>query len=325
MKHKKYFYDKDTNSYIPIRKERFSRLRLVVSVVIVTLFLVAAGGYLAYEKMVQPHNADQAQLAHELERMQLQYKLLNKKFEQTHKVLNDLEERDDYIYRSFFELSPVMPDVRKGGFGGVDRYAGFADLTYGEVVAETTKALDMLNSRIIVHSQSLDEVLVTAKEKEEMFRHMPAIKPVTGDHSRSLVSGYGMRLHPILNIGKMHWGIDFALPTGTPIYATADGKVKIAGSHANYGNTVILEHGYGYETLYAHMHKVQVRPGAKVKRGDVIGTVGNTGLSTGAHLHYEVHKDGEKLNPISFFYQDISPAEFKHLFDQSEKITVSLD
>ena len=325
MKTKKFYFDKETGAYIPVQKSKKNTAKLVFSVIFLTLFFSAIGTFVAYHYLVKPQNAGQAKLAGELEEMELQYRLLNKKFEQTQEVLTDLEDRDDNIYRSFFELEPVPNDVRKAGFGGTDRYAGFSDLTYADLVTETSKNLDVINKRLVVQSKSLDEVLDAARDKEEMFRHIPAIQPIANKQLNHMASGYGMRLHPILKIGKMHWGMDFAASTGTPIYATGDARVKVAGNMGGYGNTVVLDHGYGYETVYAHMSRIKSRQGQSVKRGDIIGYVGNTGLSTGPHLHYEVHKDGEKIDPISFFYDDVSPDEFKILFEKSQKMTVSLD
>ena len=325
MRKKKFYLDKETGHYIPVKKSKRNTAKLVLSVIFLTLFFSALGTALGYHYLVKPKNAGQAKMASELQEMELQYRLLNKKFEQTQKVLTDLEDRDDNIYRSFFELAPVPKDVRQAGFGGIDRYAEFADLTFADLVTETSKNLDIINKRLVVQSKSLDDVLVAAKDKEEMFKHIPAIQPIANKQLNHMASGYGMRLHPILKIGKMHWGMDFAAPTGTPIYATGNAKVKQAGSMGGYGNVVVLDHGYGYETIYGHMSKIKVRNGAKVQRGDIIGYVGSTGLSSGPHLHYEVHKDGEKIDPISFFYDDVSPDEFKILYEKSQKMTVSLD
>lgn len=325
MKKKKFYFDKNTGELIPVKKSKRNTAKLILSVVFLTLFFSALGTALGYHYLVKPKTYGQAKLTNELEKMELQYRLLNKKFEQTQSVLNDLEERDDNIYRSFFELAPVPADVRKAGFGGTDRYANFSNLTYADLVTETSKTLDIINKRLVVQSKSLDDVLEAAKDKEEMFKHIPAIQPVSNKDLNRMASGYGMRLHPILKIGKMHWGTDFAAPTGTPIYATGNARVKMAGSMGGYGNAVLLDHGYGYETLYGHMSRIKIRQGQKVQRGDIIGYVGSSGLSSGPHLHYEVHKDGEKIDPISFFYDDVNPDEFKVLFEKSQKMTVSLD
>lgn len=325
MKKKKYFFDLESNSYIPYQKSNKTSVKLIASVVFLTLFFSALATSIAYHYLIKPKTADQVQLANELEAMELQYKILNKKFSQTQKVLDDLQDRGDNIYRSFFELKPIPEDVSKAGFGGANRYEKFADLTYADLVTETSKNLDILNKRLLVQSKSLDEVLVAAKNKEKMFKHIPAIQPIANKQLNRIASGYGMRLHPILKVGKMHWGLDFVASTGTPIYATADGTVNHAGAAGGYGNVVVINHGYGYETYYAHMSRIKAKQGQSVKRGDIIGYVGSTGLSSGPHLHYEVHKDGEKIDPIAFLTEGISPDEFKVLYEKSQKMTVSLD
>ena len=299
--------------------------KLILSVIFLTLFFSGLGIFIGYHYLIKPKTANQAKLAGELEKMELQYKVLNKKFKQTQEVLEDLENRDEYVYRSFFELTPIDKDVRKSGFGGTDRYADFSSLTYADLVKETSENLDIINKRLVIQSKSLDEIVESAKKKDEMFRHLPAIQPIAAKDLKHIASGYGMRLHPILKIGKMHWGTDFAAATGTPIYATGDATVKQAGTSGGYGNVVVLDHGYGYETVYGHMSKIKATQGQKVKRGDIIGFVGSTGLSSGPHLHYEVHKNGERVDPIHFFYDDVSPDDFKKLYNSSQEMNISLD
>lgn len=300
-------------------------IKAFLSVIFLVLFFSGLSTVLVYHYLLKPQNATQAQLEHELSEMELQYEVLNKKLKKTQEVLEDLEERDEYVYRTFFELEPISKDARNAGYGGVDRYEKFSHLSNADLVKEASKNLDILSKKIVIQSKSLDEIVKAARNKDEMFKHLPAIQPIANKDLKKLASGFGMRLHPILKIGKMHAGIDFSADRGTPIYATGNGTVKQAGSMGGYGNAVLISHGYGYETLYAHMSKVNVRQGQRVQRGDVIGYVGSTGLSTGAHLHYEVHKNGEKVDPINFFYQDISPDEFKQLYERSQKMTISLD
>ncbi|HUH34985.1 MAG TPA: M23 family metallopeptidase [Moheibacter sp.] len=289
---------------------------------IVTAFFGIISGFIFSEKMSSP---EENSLAAELQEMKIQYQLLNKKIKQSQEVLAQVEERDNNIYRSYFELDPISEDIRKAGFGGVNRYAKFTDWQYGSLVADVTKNIDVLNKQLVIQSKSLDEVIVSAKEKDKMLAHLPAIQPVANKDLKRLASGFGMRMHPILKIGKLHAGTDFSANIGTPIYATGDGKVKLAGRHGSYGNTVIINHGYGYETLYAHMSRIKSKNGQSVKRGDIIGYVGNSGLSTGPHLHYEIHKDGKPIDPVSYFYQDVSPDEFKILLQKSQQMSVSLD
>lgn len=325
MKKKRYYFDETSGEYKPLKKSKTNTAKLIFSVVFLTLFFSSIGIFYGYHYLVKPKSAEQAKLMHELDKMDLQYKLLNKKLGQTQQVLEDLKERDEYVYRSFFELDSIDTGIRKAGFGGVDRYSEFASMTYGNLVKETSQNLDAINKQLVIQSKSLDEIVKAAKEKEVMFRHIPAIQPIANKDLKRLASGYGMRLHPILKIGKMHWGTDFAAAIGTPIYATGDASVKQAGTMGGFGNAVVLDHGYGFETVYAHMSKLNVKAGQKVNRGDIIGFVGTSGLSSGPHLHYEVHKNGEKVNPINFFYQGISPDEFLKLYDASQKMSISLD
>jgi len=298
------------------------RLKNLVAFVIVTAFFGIISGFIFSRKVISP---EENTLAAELHEMKIQYELLNKKVKQSQNVLGQIEERDNNIYRSYFELEPISEDVRKAGFGGVNRYSKFSDWKYSDLATDLAKNVDILNKQLVIQSKSLDEVVVSAKEKEKMLAHLPAIQPVANKNLHRLSSGFGTRIHPILKIGKLHKGIDFAASVGTPIYATADGKVTVAGRHGGYGNAVVINHGYGYETLYGHMSRVKVAAGKQVKRGDIIGYVGSSGLSTGPHLHYEVHKDGQPVDPVSFFYQDVSPDEFRILLDKSQQMTVSLD
>ncbi len=325
MAKKTFIYDSESDSYVPKKKSKFKSLRQGLAIAFLTLFFASIGLFYGYHYFVKPNSAKEAKLASELEKMEIQYNVLNKKFKKTQEVLSDLEERDENIYRSFFELEPISSAERKAGFGGVDRYEEFANMEFGDLVKETSKNLDVLNKQLVVQSKSLDEILNAAANKEEMFKHIPAMQPISNKELKRLASGYGMRLHPILKIGRMHWGMDFSAPIGTPIYATGAGTITNASPMGGYGNVVVLNHGFGYESYYAHMSRIKVRSGQKVERGDIIGFVGNTGLSSGPHLHYEIHKNGEKVNPISFFNMDVSPDDFKILYEKSQDMNVSLD
>lgn len=322
MANKKFKYNAQTTSFKPIRKRRIRKIKNLAVFLIVTAFFGVISGFIFSNKVNSP---EENSLAAELQEMKIQYELLNKKVKQSQEVLGQIENRDNNIYRSYFELEPISDDVRKAGFGGVNRYSKFSDWKYGDMVSEVAKNIDILNKQMVIQSKSLDEIIISAKEKDKMLSHLPAIQPVANKDLTRLASGYGMRMHPILKISKMHTGTDFAAHTGTPIYATGDGTVKLSGREGGYGNVVVINHGYGYETLYAHMSKVKAKRGQKVKRGDIIGYVGSTGLSTGPHLHYEIHKDGKPIDPVSYFYQDVSPDEFKILLDKSQQMSVSLD
>lgn len=322
MKQQKYYYNNQSANFEPVQANPYKKV-LFIGLPVVALLLGVLFSFYFFNPNTNIASNDSG--SDDLQKIKQQYELLNSQFNQTKKVLADLEQRDNNIYREYFQLEKISDDVRKAGFGGTDRYAQFSDLTYADLVIQTTKNLDILNKQLLVQSKSLDEINAVAKKKEKLFNHIPAIQPVANKELKRLASGYGMRLHPILKIGRMHWGMDFKADTGTPIYATADAVVDRADRMGGYGNVVVLNHGNGYETLYAHMSKHNVTAGQQVKRGDVIGYVGNTGLSSGPHLHYEVHKNKEKVNPIDYYFNDISPDEYKVLYNQSEEMSVSLD
>jgi murein DD-endopeptidase MepM/ murein hydrolase activator NlpD len=241
-------------------------------------------------------------------------------------VLADMQDRDDNIYRVIFEAEPIPNSIRKAGFGGVDRYKELEGYLNSDLIIETTKKLDQLSKQIYIQSKSFDEVVKLVKNKETMLASIPAIQPISNKDLKHVPSGFGWRTDPIYKTQEFHPGIDFTANTGTEIYSTGDGVVSRADNMAQgYGNHVVIKHGFGYETLYGHMTKYIVRPGQKVKRGELIGYVGSTGRSTGPHVHYEVIKNGQKANPVNYFYQDLSPAEYQKLIEISSRASQSFD
>ncbi len=264
-------------------------------------------------------------LRREIEQYDLQYKLLNKKVNTLSKVLNDIENRDDNIYRTIFETEPISQEERMAGVGGVDRYRDLQGYKNSKVITETAQQIDQLSRRMYIQSKSFDKIYDLAKNKATMMACIPAIQPVSNKGLTRLASGFGLRLHPVYKTWRMHTGVDFTAPIGTPIYATGDGKiVQPNSSMSGYGKFVVVNHGYGYQTLYAHMSKVIVKPGDKVTRGQIIGYVGNSGVSTGPHLHYEVLKNGKQIDPVHFFYQDITPEEYQKLIEMASVPNQSL-
>jgi murein DD-endopeptidase MepM/ murein hydrolase activator NlpD len=263
----------------------------------------------------------------EIETLQLQYDLLNKKMQQTELVLKDLEERDDNIYRKIFESEPLPKTIRYGGFGGTNKYAVFDSYDNAELLKYTTERMDRITKQLYIQSKSFDEVVKLAKSKEQLIASIPAIMPINEkDLSHAVTSGFGWRTHPIYKTEEFHPGMDFSAEQGTPIYATGDGVVDRADNTAQgYGNHVVINHGFGYQTLYGHMSRIKSVAGQKVKRGELIGYVGSTGLSTAPHVHYEVIKNGEKVNPINFYYNDLSPEQYQILVELSKKSTQSFD
>jgi hypothetical protein len=266
-------------------------------------------------------------LIREREQMRLSYELMQKRLDQMGKVLDDIEQRDDNIYRVIFETEPVAKSIRQAGFGGVNRYEELEKMTNSELIVETARKLDVISKRMYVQSKSYDEVIEKALNKEHMLACLPAIQPVANKNLSRTASGYGWRIHPIYKIRKFHEGMDFTAPIGTEVYATADATVALVERNPfrGYGNNIILDHGFGYQTLYAHLSGFNVKVGQKVKRGDIIGYLGNTGLSTGPHLHYEVHKNGQAVNPINFYFNDLSSEEFDQIVEISSQSGQTFD
>ena len=263
----------------------------------------------------------------ELEVLKLQYELLDTKMNLAEKVLYDLEDRDDNIYRAIFESEPLPKTIRYGGSGGSDKYSVFDVFDNADLLKSSTEKLDKITKQIYIQSKSFDEVVKLAKNKEKLLASIPAIMPINHkDLFHTISSNFGWRTHPIYKTQQFHPGMDFAYPQGTPIYASGDGLIETADDMAQgYGNHVVINHGFGYQTLYGHMSKIAVHANQKINRGQLIGYVGSTGLSTGPHLHYEVIKNGEKVNPINYYYNDLSPQEYQLLIDGSKKSTQSFD
>ncbi len=268
-------------------------------------------------------------LRRENQRLLTQYELMDKDLEKIESVLDELQQRDDNIYRVIFETEPIPSSVRKAGFGGTNKYSHLESMDNSELVINTARKLDIVSKEAYIQSKSYDDVLNMALNKEKMLASIPAIQPVANKDLKRTASGWGYRLHPIFKVTKFHYGMDFTAPVGTPIYATGDGKVTtVKGSkrsRSGFGLEIIIDHGYGYETLYGHLNAFNVKRGQKVKRGDVIGFVGNTGGSTAPHLHYEVHKNGKKVNPSYYYYKDLTPQEYDKMIAISSNIGQSLD
>ena len=227
-----------------------------------------------------------------------------------------MEYRDDNIYRAVLGAEPIDKNVREAGVGGVDRYEDIKkkDIVHEEFLVKLHERVDKLKRKVYIESKSQDDVIAMAENKQKLFAAIPAIQPVANKELIGLASGYGMRIHPVYKVRKMHTGVDFAAQIGTPIYATADGVIdKLEVSFSGYGKVLEIDHGYGYRTRFAHMHGFAVRYGQKIKRGDLIGYVGNTGLSTAPHLHYEVFVNGVHVNPIHYFFNDLNAKEYEKI------------
>lgn len=318
----KYYFNSQTLKYEKVKNSLGIKVLKglgFLSTALVFSFIIIA---LAYTFLDSPK---EKQLKREISAISLQYEILQSRLKQIDVVMNDLQQRDDNIYRVIFEAEPIPLDVRKAGFGGVNRYKNLENYNYSKLMIETTKKLDMLSKELYVQSKSYDELNKAVNSKGKMMASIPAIQPIDSRKLRGAISGFGYRMHPIYKIRKMHEGLDFAAPIGTPIYATGDGVVVAAGVERGYGNRIMINHGYGYVTKYAHMSKFKVKRGQKVNRGDVIGYVGNTGASTGPHCHYEVYKNGKPINPINFFFNDLTPSEYMNMLEVASRENQSLD
>lgn len=264
-------------------------------------------------------------LKRENQQLKSQYELMNKDFDKISKVLEDIQLRDDNIYRVIFEAEPIPSTVRMAGFGGANRYSKLEGLNNSDLIINTARKLDILSKQVFVQAKSYDEVVKMAMSREKMIASMPSIMPVSNKDLKRTASGWGMRMHPIYKILRFHYGMDFTASVGTDVFSTGNGVVKSADKEVGYGNCVVIDHGFGYETYYAHLSRIKVKVGQKVNRGDVIGLVGSTGTSTAPHLHYEVSKNGQKVNPQNYYFQDLSPAEYEKMIAISSNMGQSFD
>ncbi len=318
----KYYFDSETLSYKKIKKSRWGRIKNT------GIFLTASllfGGLLVLFANQFVESPKEKYLQRELNNMELNYDLLSRKIDQAEEVLHGIQDRDDKLYRVYFEAEPIPSAVRNSGFGGINRYKKLEGYENSDLVIESSKKLDILSKQLYTQSKSLDDIVALAKDKEKLFLHIPAIQPVANKDLKRMASGYGYRWHPILKYRKFHAGMDFSAVIGTPIYATGDGVVKKVISSGGYGKHIVIDHGFGYETLYGHMSEFNVKRRQKVKRGEVIGYVGNTGLSSGPHLHYEVHKNKKVVNPVNFYYNDLTSEEYDILLKMSQQENQSMD
>ena len=318
----KYYYDPETLSYrkiAPKKSDNYKKYFLgIVGVLLISFF-----GFIGFSQfLMSPNERSQKR---ELENFKLHTELMFTELKMLSERLSELQERDNNIYRVYFEANPIPEEQRKAGFGGVNRYKHLEGFKNSEMIKNVTKEIEILSKQLVVQSKSLDEIVSLAKEKEKMLASIPAIQPLKRGDLTRVASGYGMRMHPILKIRKLHKGMDFTAAKGTPIYASGNGKVVRADRSATFGKVVYIEHGYGYKTIYAHMSEIGTKKGNIVKRGDIIGYVGNTGRSVSSHLHYEVHKNGQAVNPIYYYYGDLSPKEFLAMQKASEEESQSFD
>ena len=319
----KYYYDSETLSYRKIELRKRDKIKqsliFLASSALFALLIV----FISFQFIESPKEKAQKR---ELDNMKLRYELLDKKMVQAQKVLEGVQQRDNDIYRMYFEVNPIPKEQRLAGFGGVNRYKSLEGFENSDMIVDATKNMDILAKQLYIQSKSLDEIINLAEDKEKLLASIPAIQPIKKEDLTRMASGFGWRSDPFTKARKMHKGMDFTAPKGIPIYATGNGIVKRADNRASgFGNHIRINHGFGYTTLYAHLSKYNVRKGQRVKRGDLIGFVGSTGRSMAPHLHYEVHKDGKPINPINFYYGNLTPEEFKEMLKTASQENQSFD
>jgi len=319
----KYKFNHETLSFDRIKlgiRQTFLRL---FGYFVASLFLAGIYGFIFAFIFDSPQ---EKALKREIEQLTLQYELMNREMENVEKVLGHLQETDDNLYRTIFETEPVPSSFREGGIGGVNRYGEMEGFSNSELVIQTAMRLDKIRKKIYVQSESFDELIAYASEKEEMLGSIPAIQPLSNKDLKRTASGFGYRIHPIYKISKFHSGMDFTAPTGTEVYSTGNGVIStVKSARRELGNHIIVDHGFGYQTVYAHLDKFNVRVGQKVKRGDVIGYVGSTGLSTAPHLHYEVLVNGKHVDPALYYFNDLTPEEYDRMLEISSKSGQTFD
>lgn len=310
-----YLYNPNTLSYervYPSAKDRFFTVLRHLSTGI------AFGVATFFAMMHLIDSPKEALLIKENKLLQTQYEILSLRLTDALEVLSDIQQRDENLYRSIFQAESIPESIRKSGFGGTNRYEHLMSLPNSELIVATTQKMDILRKQLYVQSNSLEELINIGKTQEERLMCIPAIQPIANKDLRRTASGYGMRIDPIYRTRRFHAGMDFSAKVGTDIYATGNGVVTFSGWKQGYGNCLVIDHGFGYETLYGHMNKFQARVGQKVKRGEIIGYVGNTGKSTGPHLHYEVLVRGKNDNPAKYYFMDLTPEEYDRMIQIAE-------
>ncbi|MBU2913800.1 M23 family metallopeptidase [Reichenbachiella agariperforans] len=309
----KYYYDTESCKYERVKVSTWDIILNALGFLSLSVML-SVGMFIVYNKYFKSPVV--AQLEKENEELVYYYERLQDEMADASQMLTSLQERDDNVYRVIFEAEPIPSSIRNAGVGGTDRYKEVSEkgLEREDLLLEAYTKIDKLKKQMYIQTKSYDELIEMASNKEAFFASLPAIQPVSNKELKRFSSGFGYRTDPILKTRKMHWGVDFSAPKGTPIYTTGDGVVsRVHSSFGGYGKQIEIDHGYGYVTKYAHMSKFNVEKGQKVKRGECIGYVGDSGKSTAPHLHYEVSKDGKKINPVHFFYKDLNAAEYEEI------------
>jgi murein DD-endopeptidase MepM/ murein hydrolase activator NlpD len=323
MKKIKYYYNTHTLRYEKLETPLRVKLLRVFGFIAAALVTAAIISLLAFRFIGSPN---EKLLRAENERMKDRYRELSKETKKIEQQMKELEDRDNEVYRSIFEATPIPDSARLKDIEKEQQITKVEGMEQNDLINSIVTSLNNMSSRINVQKASYKDLGGMVKDKEKLLAATPAIQPVSNADLKRIASGFGYRIDPVYKTVKLHPGLDFAAPAGTPIYATADGTVEFAGNRGDgYGNNVIINHGYGYKTLFGHMFKIKARGGQRVKRGEVIGWVGSTGKSTGPHCHYEVIKNGNKIDPIYFFYNDLTPEQFDRLLKLAAAANQSFD
>ena len=313
----KYYYDTESCRYERIKVSTWDIIWNTLG--FFTLSLILASG-IVYAYIVYFESPEEAQLRKENDELHIYYELLAQDLEQVNKTISALQDRDDNIYRVIFGVEPIPDEIRRAGTGGSNTYKDLLDkgLERTELVIANKERIAQLKKRMYIQTKSYDNIMSLAKSKEEMLASIPAIQPVSNKELKRLSSGFGNRMDPMLKTRRMHYGVDFSLEVGTPVYATGDGVVRYTSKgFSGYGNQIEIDHGFGYVTKYAHLDKFNVKSGQKIKRGDLIAFSGNSGKSTAPHLHYEVILNGDKIDPVNFFSMDLTASEYEEILKLS--------
>jgi murein DD-endopeptidase MepM/ murein hydrolase activator NlpD len=323
MKKIKYYYNTNSLRYEKLETPLRVKLLRIFGFLAAAIVTAAIISFFAFRFVGSPN---EKLLNLENERLQDKYHQLNDQVKAQREQMSELVKRDNEVYRAIFEANPIPDSARARALAQEQEIARVENMRSSDLVNSIINSLNSLGHYITAQKKSYSEIDNLLKNKEQLLRCTPAIQPVSNKDLTRVASGFGYRIDPIYKTVKLHAGLDFAAPQGTPIYATANGTVTVAGNTGNgYGNHVVINHGYGYETLYGHMVRVKARAGQQVKRGEVIGYVGSTGKSTGPHCHYEVHKNGQKIDPVYFFYNDLSPEQYDLLLKRAAAANQSFD
>ncbi|MFB6317534.1 M23 family metallopeptidase [Saccharicrinis sp. FJH54] len=318
-----YHYDPETLSFKKVKKGIKYRLKQVLVYLVPSLVFGSVMAYLLWTYAESPRLKSEKQ---ENSRLIMQLDLMNQQMDQFSQILDEVQQRDEGIYRVIFEADPIPSSIRKAGFGGANRYEHLENMKNAELVISTRKKLDILTKELYIQTKSFDEIVELARNKEKMLHSIPAIMPISNRDLKRTASGWGYRIHPIEKIRKFHYGMDFTSPIGTDVYSTGDGRVvRVIKSKRGFGNYIVIDHGFGYKTLYGHLSGFNVKVGQNITRGHVIGYVGNTGDSTGPHLHYEVHYKNRPVNPKDFYYQDLTPEQYDEMISISTNTGQTFD